>query len=71
MSVKIICFRNKVYFNNESEAVKYVEDGYAWGLVKMDHKFTARYRQLYLRSCLSKFLAVQTFYGSCFWRFMQ
>ena len=30
-----------VYFNNESLALKAVEDGHAWGVVRLDHSFTA------------------------------
>jgi hypothetical protein len=29
-----------VYFDNETAALKAVEDGHAWGMVRLDHKFT-------------------------------
>ena len=29
-----------VYFNNESAALKAVEDGHAWGVVRLDEEFT-------------------------------
>jgi hypothetical protein len=29
-----------VYFNNESAALQAVEDGHAWGIVRLDHDFT-------------------------------